>query len=326
MTEEENAKLLARIEECDEAIRLNPEDAHAWNSRGAAKNDLRQHEEAIKDCDEAIRLEPKNATAWNNRSTTKANLGDFDGAIKDAEEAQRLDPDNAGVINNIVAIKAEREAKKAVEDRIGAIKDNDSEIAKNQEAAKCAKNLSQFAAIISMLLLFGSFFCYSKFVYEKFEDGDSSQKDVHALSVILATDCTSKKQCKPIKQCVPVKECVSPQRNPIENNPFALLPWITSILVITSPLVWLIRNMLRSARKNEILEAEYFRMRHISNEIKFYLNPNNKAEYDAFRLEHLRHMMVDSIPEKIAYLDKNKSDTSYSPALEKLFTKLLNRK
>ena len=65
----------------DEAIRLDPENADAWNNRGSAKSKLGQHIEAIKDLDKAIELDKNNAAAWSNRGLSKTHLDQLEDAI-----------------------------------------------------------------------------------------------------------------------------------------------------------------------------------------------------------------------------------------------------
>ncbi|MCY7275321.1 MAG: tetratricopeptide repeat protein, partial [Phormidesmis sp. CAN_BIN44] len=45
---------------------------------------------AIEDCTQAIRLDPKDAAAYSNRGLVRADLGDKRGAIEDYQEAARL--------------------------------------------------------------------------------------------------------------------------------------------------------------------------------------------------------------------------------------------
>ena len=52
------------IADLNEAIRLNPTIASAFNSRGVAKAELERHEAAITDFEEAIRLNPEEAGAF----------------------------------------------------------------------------------------------------------------------------------------------------------------------------------------------------------------------------------------------------------------------
>ena len=84
----------------DEAIRLKPDLPEAYNNRGNAKHDLGRHEDAIADYDEAVRLKPDLAEAYSNRGSAKARLGRHEDAIADHNEAIRLKPDYAEAYNN----------------------------------------------------------------------------------------------------------------------------------------------------------------------------------------------------------------------------------
>jgi tetratricopeptide (TPR) repeat protein len=80
------------IEDFDQAIRLHPQDAVAFNSRGHAyqvKGDL---DRSIADYTEAIRLDPGYIFALNNRGVAYQAKRDYDRAIIDHNEAIRLDP------------------------------------------------------------------------------------------------------------------------------------------------------------------------------------------------------------------------------------------
>lgn len=78
------------------ALNLTPAQASvALMRRGncyEAKHDL---ERAIADYDQALRLDPKNAAAYDNRAIALEARGDRDDAIKDYNEALRLTPRNA---------------------------------------------------------------------------------------------------------------------------------------------------------------------------------------------------------------------------------------
>ena len=110
------------IRDFDEAIRLKPDDAAAYNSRGSAKSNLGDKQGAIKDFDEAIRLKPDYADAYWFRGAAKLNLGDNQGAIKDFDEAIRLKPDYAD------AYWFRGAAKLNLGDKQGAVKDFDEAI------------------------------------------------------------------------------------------------------------------------------------------------------------------------------------------------------
>ncbi|MFZ4728522.1 MAG: tetratricopeptide repeat protein [Pseudanabaena sp.] len=87
------------IADYNEAIRLNPNDANAYNKRGIVKSDLGDKQGAINDFNEAIRLDPNHAFAYNNRGIEKSDLGDKQGAINDSNEAIRLNPNDAAAYN-----------------------------------------------------------------------------------------------------------------------------------------------------------------------------------------------------------------------------------
>jgi tetratricopeptide (TPR) repeat protein len=88
------------IEYLNEAIRLNPNYAMAYNNRGAAYINLGQHQRAIEDYNNAIRLKPDYANAYNNRGAAYINLGQHHRAIEDYNNAIRLKPDYADAYYN----------------------------------------------------------------------------------------------------------------------------------------------------------------------------------------------------------------------------------
>ena len=78
-----------------EAIRLHPDDASAFNSRGDAYESKGDYDRAIADYNEAIRLNPNYAIAFNNRGIVYAHKGNQFRAIADYNEAIRLKPNYA---------------------------------------------------------------------------------------------------------------------------------------------------------------------------------------------------------------------------------------
>ena len=68
--------------------------ARAWASSGYLVGE-KNPKDAIFAFDQAIRLKPDYAEAYNNRGATKAALGRHDGALADYDEAVRLKPDYA---------------------------------------------------------------------------------------------------------------------------------------------------------------------------------------------------------------------------------------
>jgi tetratricopeptide (TPR) repeat protein len=80
------------IKDFGDALRLEPENAIAFNNRGAAREARGDLDPAIKDFDEALRLDPKLAIAFNARGVLRSRKGDHDGALRDLDAALGLDP------------------------------------------------------------------------------------------------------------------------------------------------------------------------------------------------------------------------------------------
>jgi tetratricopeptide (TPR) repeat protein len=76
--------------EYNEAIRLSPEYAVAYNNRGTVYNDLGQYQRAIEDFNEAIRLNPGVAIVYLNRGFSYDHLTQYKRAIQDFDAAIRL--------------------------------------------------------------------------------------------------------------------------------------------------------------------------------------------------------------------------------------------
>ena len=121
------------IADYDEAIRLEPDYAAAYNSRGNLKVVLKRYDDAIADYNEVIRLEPAAALKYTSRGILKALLGRYDDAIADYDEAIRLKPDYAAAYNSRGAAKTSLGLKDE------ARKDFETEL----ELARNANNLKE---------------------------------------------------------------------------------------------------------------------------------------------------------------------------------------
>lgn len=80
------------IQNYDHAIRLDPGNEDSHLGRGLAYSALGQYQRAIQDYDQAIRLKPSDAAAYDFRSSTYAKLRQYKRALQDLNEAIRLDP------------------------------------------------------------------------------------------------------------------------------------------------------------------------------------------------------------------------------------------
>ena len=137
--------LETKIDSYDEAIRLKPDYASAYNNRGNAKSDLGRREEAIADYDEAIRLKPDLFRAYNNRGNAKNNLSRHREAIADYDEAIRLKPDYAIAYNNRgktnITLNRMDEARRDFETAITLARDAGNEILAS-DSERALKKLS----------------------------------------------------------------------------------------------------------------------------------------------------------------------------------------
>ena len=85
----------------DEAIRLNPKLAEAYNNRGIVKYEIKQFAAALEDYSTAIRLKSNFADALNNRGNAYAALGQFKDSAQDLQAALKLNPNSAVGHNNL---------------------------------------------------------------------------------------------------------------------------------------------------------------------------------------------------------------------------------
>lgn len=80
------------VADFDAALRLDPQDAHAYTHRARARNELGDYELAVKDCNEALRHDPKSNVAYYYRGRARALLGDIDQAVADFSQSLTLNP------------------------------------------------------------------------------------------------------------------------------------------------------------------------------------------------------------------------------------------
>jgi tetratricopeptide (TPR) repeat protein len=92
--------LEAALQDYNEAIRCNPDYAEAFNNRGNTLRATGDLEGALQDYNEAIQLKPNNVTAFNNRGAVRHAMGDLEGALQDYTEAIRIKPDLVAAFYN----------------------------------------------------------------------------------------------------------------------------------------------------------------------------------------------------------------------------------
>jgi len=78
-----------------EMIKIDPNDAQAYNGLGEAYREMDQWDEALKRYKEAIRIDPDNSNGYTGLGDVYRDMGKYDEAIKCYKEAIRIDPDNS---------------------------------------------------------------------------------------------------------------------------------------------------------------------------------------------------------------------------------------
>jgi len=98
-----------------EALRLRPAYAEAWNNLALAQAQLGDVTGAARSLAEAVRLKPRYSAAWSNLGMVRARQGQVGEAIAAYDEALRLAPDNADAHGNLGAtLDAEGRSEEAL--------------------------------------------------------------------------------------------------------------------------------------------------------------------------------------------------------------------
>jgi len=84
----------------DQAIRLDPNSARAYNNKGFILNELTRYQEGLEAYEQSIRLDPNSADAYINKGVAFNRLERYEEAVAAYEEAIRIDPNYAVAYNN----------------------------------------------------------------------------------------------------------------------------------------------------------------------------------------------------------------------------------
>ena len=288
------------IADCTKAIDLKPADkirlARAYNARSAPKNEIGDYQGAIADCTKAIEINPKNAFAWNNRSLAKANLKKIDDAIKDAEEAHRLSPNAPMFLNNLTAIETRKVLREATKQRV-------DETVKAEEFKKQAED-------------------YKRREEEhrksaRCEMGSLGKIIIGLIGVLIFLIALS----------VGLK-AFNVTDTDLISSPFSLLPWITMIIIITSPRVWKIRQLIADANKAELMRAEYEHLFIVERQMIVYFPNQDTAEDKEIRANYIKTTMTNSPADKLLAFQNKANVPSPNPAqniVEKAVSKVRDK-
>jgi tetratricopeptide (TPR) repeat protein len=88
----EKADFDRALADCDQAIRLDANNAEAYKERSIVWDKKGNLDRAIDDSEQVIRLNLIDAAGYNNRGYFRYKKGDLDGAMADYDSAIRLDP------------------------------------------------------------------------------------------------------------------------------------------------------------------------------------------------------------------------------------------
>ncbi|HNB22264.1 MAG TPA: tetratricopeptide repeat protein [Candidatus Melainabacteria bacterium] len=83
------------IEDCNQAIAVEPQNADGYLSRGYVRHCQNKEEPAIEDINKAIELNNRNPVAYNNRAWSYAVLGNWQAAVEDCNKALSIAPELA---------------------------------------------------------------------------------------------------------------------------------------------------------------------------------------------------------------------------------------
>ncbi len=85
------------IQDLNQFISLNSQEARAYNFRGLSYANLRQYDKAIEDYNKAIELNPNYDEAYANRGQAYTNKALYERAIQDYDKAISLNPELPGI-------------------------------------------------------------------------------------------------------------------------------------------------------------------------------------------------------------------------------------
>ncbi len=120
---QKQGQLEGAVQEYNEAIRLDPQLADAYNRRGGVYRQAGHLEQALQDYDEAIQIGSGQAGVYSGRGSTYLALDQAHRAIEDFGEAVRLDPQLAeAYYNRGLAYSDMAQGERAIEDYDQAIR------------------------------------------------------------------------------------------------------------------------------------------------------------------------------------------------------------
>jgi tetratricopeptide (TPR) repeat protein len=93
----QKGKAKEAVQYLNQAIDKDPENAKAFNMRGAANFELKDYANALLDYEKAIKLAPKDYKPYFNRASVKMEKSDWEGALIDCSKAAEIQPDTSEI-------------------------------------------------------------------------------------------------------------------------------------------------------------------------------------------------------------------------------------
>ncbi|MGJ8661633.1 MAG: tetratricopeptide repeat protein [Bacteroidota bacterium] len=97
----QNAEYEKAIEKYTKCLIEKPNSPELYSERGVAYLNLKQESKCLTDLNKSVKLQPDYAYRYASRGHAKDFFGDIDGAIEDYETAAELDPNDSIVYNNL---------------------------------------------------------------------------------------------------------------------------------------------------------------------------------------------------------------------------------
>jgi lipoprotein NlpI len=89
------------LSDYDQAIKLDPEMADAFNGRGMTRMETGNIQGALSDFDTAIELDPSIPTGWYFRALIRKDAGDLEGARVDLQQVLKVMPPDDGRVRSV---------------------------------------------------------------------------------------------------------------------------------------------------------------------------------------------------------------------------------
>ena len=123
------------LQDYDQAIRLNPNDASHYNNRGIIYRIKGEYDRAISDYDEAIWLKSDYPAAFYNRAIAYTEKGEYDNALANFDMVLRFDAKNAFALYGRGMARLKKGERETASIDIAAAKAIDPNIAEEFETA-----------------------------------------------------------------------------------------------------------------------------------------------------------------------------------------------